>query len=98
MATRDQKTKTLDNAMYQIEKQFGEGAIMPTIPAILNAVYDAIGVRIKDLPITPEKVLAAIKKKLAAAADRAGKDKERAITQAVKKALEEQAAKEGSDE
>ena len=38
------------------------------------------------------------KKKLAAAAERAGKDKERAVTQAVKKALEEQAAKEGSDE
>jgi len=26
-------------------------------PAIANAIYDAIGVRIKDLPITPEKVL-----------------------------------------
>jgi hypothetical protein len=38
------------------------------------------------------------KQKLAAAAERAGKDKERAIAQAVKKALEEQAAKEGSDE
>ena len=34
----------------------------------------------------------------AAAAERAGKDKERAIAQAVKNALEEQAAKEGSDE
>ncbi len=38
------------------------------------------------------------KKKLAAAAERAGKDKERAVAQAVKKALEEQAAKEGSDD
>jgi Fe-S-cluster-containing dehydrogenase component len=38
------------------------------------------------------------KQKLAAAAERAGKDKERAVAQAVKKALEEQAAKEGSDE
>ena len=38
------------------------------------------------------------KKKLAAAAERAGKDKERAVAQAVKMALEEQAAKEGSDE
>jgi recombination protein RecA len=28
MATREQKIKTLDNAMYQIEKQFGKGAIM----------------------------------------------------------------------
>jgi len=38
------------------------------------------------------------KKKLAAAAERAGKDKERAVAQAIKKALEEQAAKEASDE
>ncbi len=42
-------------------KGIGEPACVPTAPAIANAVYDAIGVRIKDLPITPEKVLAAIK-------------------------------------
>ena len=32
-------------------------------PAIANAVYDAVGVRIQDLPITSEKVLAALKKR-----------------------------------
>ncbi|MCK5098034.1 MAG: molybdopterin-dependent oxidoreductase, partial [Desulfobacteraceae bacterium] len=37
-------------------KEVGEGAIMPTIPAILNAVYDAIGKRIYELPLTPERV------------------------------------------
>ncbi|MBI9086717.1 MAG: molybdopterin-dependent oxidoreductase [Desulfobacterales bacterium] len=42
-------------------KEVGEGAIMPTIPAILNAVYDAIGVRIFELPLTPERVYTAIK-------------------------------------
>ncbi|MFH1982845.1 MAG: molybdopterin cofactor-binding domain-containing protein [Pseudomonadota bacterium] len=42
-------------------KEVGEGAIMPTIPAILNAVYDAIGVRIFQLPLTPERVYTAIK-------------------------------------
>ncbi|MGO9018034.1 MAG: molybdopterin cofactor-binding domain-containing protein [Syntrophobacteraceae bacterium] len=42
-------------------KEVGEGAIMPTIPAILNAVYDAIGVRIHELPLTPERVYSAIK-------------------------------------
>ncbi len=42
-------------------KEVGEGAIMPTIPAILNAIYDAIGVRIFDLPLTPENVYMAIK-------------------------------------
>jgi len=42
-------------------KEVGEGAIMPTIPAILNAVYDAIGVRIFELPMTSERVHKAIK-------------------------------------
>lgn len=44
-------------------KEVGEGAIMPTIPAILNAVYDATGVRINELPITAERLYAAIKEK-----------------------------------
>jgi len=42
-------------------KEVGEGAIMPAIPAILNAVYDAIGVRIFELPLTSERVWAAIR-------------------------------------
>ena len=42
-------------------KGVGEPGLVPTAPAIANAVYDAIGVRIKDLPITPEKILAALK-------------------------------------
>ena len=41
-------------------KEVGEGAIMPTIPAILNAVYNAAGVRIDELPLTPERVFHAI--------------------------------------
>jgi CO/xanthine dehydrogenase Mo-binding subunit len=32
-------------------------------PAIVNAVYDAIGVQITDLPLTPEKVLKALEQK-----------------------------------
>ncbi|MCK5349556.1 MAG: xanthine dehydrogenase family protein molybdopterin-binding subunit, partial [Desulfobacula sp.] len=44
-------------------KGIGEPGCVPTAPAIANAIYDAVGVRIKDLPITPEKVLAALKKK-----------------------------------
>jgi 4-hydroxybenzoyl-CoA reductase subunit alpha len=44
-------------------KEAGEGPIQPTIPAILNAVYDAIGVRFTDLPLTPEKVLRALDEK-----------------------------------
>jgi xanthine dehydrogenase molybdenum-binding subunit len=44
-------------------KGIGEPGCVPTAPAVANAVYDAIGVRVKDLPITPEKVLAAIREK-----------------------------------
>lgn len=44
-------------------KGIGEPGCVPTAPAIANAIYDAIGVRIKDLPITPERVLTAIKAK-----------------------------------
>ncbi|MCP4751256.1 MAG: molybdopterin-dependent oxidoreductase [Proteobacteria bacterium] len=42
-------------------KEVGEGAIMPTIPAILNAVADATGLRIDELPLTPERVYMALK-------------------------------------
>jgi len=42
-------------------KGIGEPAMIPTIPAIMNAIYDAVGVRITTLPATPERVLEAIK-------------------------------------
>jgi xanthine dehydrogenase molybdenum-binding subunit len=42
-------------------KGIGEPGLVPTAPAIANAIYDAVGVRIRDLPITPEKVLAGLK-------------------------------------
>ncbi|MDY7076494.1 MAG: molybdopterin cofactor-binding domain-containing protein, partial [Chloroflexota bacterium] len=41
-------------------KGIGEPALTPAAPAVANAVADAIGVRIHDLPLTPEKVLAAL--------------------------------------
>ncbi|MBM4325853.1 MAG: 4-hydroxybenzoyl-CoA reductase [Deltaproteobacteria bacterium] len=44
-------------------KEVGEGAIMPTIPAILNAIYDATGVRINELPVTAERLYMAMKEK-----------------------------------
>ncbi len=43
-------------------KEVGEGAILPTIPAILNAIYDATGVRINELPVTAERLFMAMKK------------------------------------
>jgi aldehyde oxidoreductase len=44
-------------------KGIGEQALIPTAPAILNAIYDAAGVRIAKLPATPDKVRAAIRLK-----------------------------------
>jgi len=44
-------------------KGIGEPGLVPTAPAIANAIYDAIGVRITELPITPERVLDALKAK-----------------------------------
>ncbi len=41
-------------------KEIGESAISQVAPAIANAIYDAVGVRIKDLPITAEKVFRAL--------------------------------------
>ncbi|HEV8641239.1 MAG TPA: molybdopterin cofactor-binding domain-containing protein [Methylomirabilota bacterium] len=38
-------------------KEAGQGPLLPVIPAIANAVYDAIGVRIDEVPIGPEKIL-----------------------------------------
>lgn len=46
-------------------KGLGEPVMIPTAPAILNAIYDAVGVRIYDLPATCDKVLLAIKNKKA---------------------------------
>jgi xanthine dehydrogenase molybdenum-binding subunit len=46
-------------------KGVGEPALVGVAPAIANAIYDAIGVRITSLPITPERVLAALKAKSA---------------------------------
>ncbi len=44
-------------------KEVGEGAIMPTIPAILNAIYDATGIRIKELPCSSERLFMKMKEK-----------------------------------
>ena len=44
-------------------KEVGQGPLLPIPPAIANAVYNAVGVRIDELPITPEKVMAAFDRK-----------------------------------
>jgi xanthine dehydrogenase molybdenum-binding subunit len=58
----------IDLAFIETNDSFGpfgakgvaEPGLVPTAPAIANAIYNAIGVRIRDLPITPEKVLTAL--------------------------------------
>jgi 4-hydroxybenzoyl-CoA reductase alpha subunit len=44
-------------------KEAGQGPLLPVIPAVANAVYNAIGVRIDEVPITPDKVLKALSAK-----------------------------------
>jgi 4-hydroxybenzoyl-CoA reductase subunit alpha len=44
-------------------KEVGQGPLLPVPPAVANAVYDAVGVRIDEVPITPEKVMRALKEK-----------------------------------
>ena len=44
-------------------KEVGQGPQLPVPPAIANAIYDAVGVRVDEIPITPDKVLKAIRAK-----------------------------------
>jgi 4-hydroxybenzoyl-CoA reductase subunit alpha len=62
------ETEILEIDTYEPEgpfgaKEAGEGLTNPTAGAIGNAVYNAVGVRITDLPITPEKIFRALKEK-----------------------------------
>jgi 4-hydroxybenzoyl-CoA reductase subunit alpha len=44
-------------------KESSEGSLAATIPAIANAIYDAAGIRLRECPFTPERVLAALRAK-----------------------------------
>ena len=44
-------------------KEVGQGPLLPVPPAVANAVYDAVGVRVDEVPITPEKVMRALRDK-----------------------------------
>ncbi len=45
-------------------KEAGQGPLLPVIPAVANALYDAVGVRIDEIPITPDKILRALEGRL----------------------------------
>jgi 4-hydroxybenzoyl-CoA reductase alpha subunit len=44
-------------------KEVGQGPLLPVMPAVANAIFDAVGVRIDEIPITPDKVLKALQQK-----------------------------------
>jgi hypothetical protein len=44
-------------------KEVGQGPLLPIMPAVANAVFDAVGVRVDEVPISPEKVFKALKAK-----------------------------------
>jgi 4-hydroxybenzoyl-CoA reductase alpha subunit len=44
-------------------KEVGQGPLLPMMPAVANAVFDAVGVRVDEVPVTPEKILKALKDK-----------------------------------
>jgi len=56
-------------------KEAGQGPLLPVIPAVANAVHDAIGVRIDETPITPDKVLKALELGRRGKSPRVGPDK-----------------------
>jgi len=55
-------------------KEVGQGPLLPVPPAVANAVYNAVGVRIDEVPITPEKVLKALREKSRGREGRYGPD------------------------
>jgi 4-hydroxybenzoyl-CoA reductase subunit alpha len=55
-------------------KEVGQGPLLPIMPAVANAVYDAVGVRVDQIPVTPEKIVRALKAKAGGKAPRVGPD------------------------
>jgi len=56
-------------------KEVGQGPLLPIPPALANAVYDAVGVRVDEVPVTPEKVRKALKAKAQGKPGRVGPDR-----------------------
>jgi CO/xanthine dehydrogenase Mo-binding subunit len=58
--------ETLDPQGPYGAKECGQGPLLPVIPAVAIAVYDALGVRIDESPVTPDKIISAIEGRLPA--------------------------------
>jgi hypothetical protein len=52
--------ETLDPEGPYGAKECGQGPLLPVIPAVTNALFDALGVDVDEVPVTPEKVVAAL--------------------------------------
>ncbi len=53
-------------------KEVGQGPLLPIMPAVANAVFDAVGVRVDQIPVTPEKILRALQARAAGKPARSG--------------------------
>ena len=53
-------------------KEVGQGPLLPIMPAVANAVYDAVGVRVDQVPITPDKIMRALQAKASGKPARSG--------------------------
>ena len=53
-------------------KEVGQGPLLPIMPAVANAVYDAVGVRVDQIPVSPEKIMRALQAKAAGKPARSG--------------------------
>jgi hypothetical protein len=53
-------------------KEVGQGPLLPIMPAVANAVYDAVGVRVDEVPVTPEKILKGLLRKASGKPARVG--------------------------
>jgi 4-hydroxybenzoyl-CoA reductase subunit alpha len=56
-------------------KEAGQGPLLPVMPAIANAIYQAVGVRVDEIPITSEKVLKGLELKRQGKSPRVGPDR-----------------------
>jgi len=56
-------------------KEAGQGPLLPVMPAVANAIFDAVGVRVDEVPITPDKVLRALQLKREGKTPRVGPER-----------------------
>jgi hypothetical protein len=56
-------------------KEAGQGPLLPVIPAVVNAIYDAVGVRVDQVPVTPELILKGLERKAKGEEARVGPEK-----------------------